>query len=180
MDQAELARRAGLSVTMISNMEGQGDALFRSSFETVQAVQRALEAAGIEFLDGDRPGGSHKGKQGVSHHVARLIPRQSGGKHYYTYSVEFAGELIVQGSNNPEHDACRALLARGFAGTLLILGCATGRERRRIDIERGALWTVSEEQRGFRLRRWEPPINAGVEARTVERSDPSSDASKAA
>lgn len=56
MDQAELARRAGLSVTMISNMEGQGDALFRSSFETVQAVQRALEAAGIEFLDGDRPG----------------------------------------------------------------------------------------------------------------------------
>jgi hypothetical protein len=116
----------------------------------------------------------------VSHHVARLIPRQSGGKHYYTYSVEFAGELIVQGSNNPEHDACRALLARGFAGTLLILGCATGRERRRIDIERGALWTVSEEQRGFRLRRWEAPINAGVEARTVERSDPSSDASKAA
>jgi hypothetical protein len=88
--------------------------------------------------------------------IATLLPRQSGGKHYYTYSVEFAGELIVEGSNNPEHDACRALLANGITGPLLLLDCATGKERSRIDIERGALWLVSEEQRGFRVRRWAP------------------------
>ena len=88
--------------------------------------------------------------------VATLIPRQSGGKNYYTYSVEFAGDLIVKRSTNPEHDACRALLARGVTGPLLLLDCATGKERSRIDIERGALWLVSEGQHGFRLTRWKP------------------------
>ena len=77
--------------------------------------------------------------------VATLIPRKSGGKNYYTYSVEFAGELIVEGSNNPEHDACRALLANGITGTLLLLDCATGKERSRIDIELGSRWVVSED-----------------------------------
>jgi hypothetical protein len=110
--------------------------------------------------------------------VATLIPRNSGGKHYYTYSVEFAGELIIQGSSNPEHDACRALLA-GITGTLLLLDCNTGKERSRIDIERGALWLVSEDQRGFRLKRW-APYPRPESPRTVELSDPSSDISEAA
>ena len=56
MDQAELAKRAKLSVTTISNMEGVGRDILRSSFETVRAVQRALEAVGVEFTNGDSPG----------------------------------------------------------------------------------------------------------------------------
>ena len=56
MDQAELAKRAKLSVTTISNMEGVGGDILRSSFETVRAVQRALEAVGVEFTNGDSPG----------------------------------------------------------------------------------------------------------------------------
>jgi hypothetical protein len=115
----------------------------------------------------------------VSHVVARLIPRQSGGKHYYTYSVEFAGELIVEGSSNPEHDACRAVLARGITGTLLLLDCNTGKERSRIDIERGFLWTVAEDQRGFRLKRW-APYPRPESPRTGESLEPTGDTSEAA
>jgi len=104
--------------------------------------------------------------------IATLLPRQSGGKHYYTYSVEYQGEVIVAGSNNPEHDACRALLTKGTTGTLLLLDCATGKERSRIDIERGALWLVSEEQRGFRVRRW-APTDAEDAPRAAEAREPS-------
>ena len=103
--------------------------------------------------------------------VATLLPRQSGGKHYYTYSVEYQGEVIVSGSNNPEHDACRALLARGVTGALLLLDCATGKERSSIDIERGAIWLVSEGQRGFQLKRWSPYPHP-ESPRTGEGSDP--------
>jgi hypothetical protein len=111
--------------------------------------------------------------------IATLIPRKSGGKHYYTYSVQFSGEVIVQDSNNPEHDACRALLAKGLTGTLLILDCATDRERSRIDIERGSFWLVSEDQRGFRFRRWTAYVREGSPT-TAEGFHPSNDTSEAA
>ena len=111
--------------------------------------------------------------------VATLLPRQSGGKHYYTYSVEYQGEVIVSGSNNPEHDACRALLTKGVTGTLLLLDCATGKERCSIDIERGALWLVSEDQRGFRLRRWTPYPCRG-ESETGDAPELGADTSEAA
>jgi transcriptional regulator with XRE-family HTH domain len=56
MGQSELAEKTKLSVTTISNMEGQGASPFRSSFETVRTVQKVLEAAGVEFLNGNSPG----------------------------------------------------------------------------------------------------------------------------
>ena len=62
LDQAELAKRAKISVTTISNMEGVGAKTLRSSFETVRAVQRALESAGVEFTNGDSPGVRLKAK----------------------------------------------------------------------------------------------------------------------
>jgi hypothetical protein len=109
--------------------------------------------------------------------IATLIPRKSGGKNYYTYSVEFAGELIVEGSTNPEHDACRALLAKGFTGTLLLQDCSSGKGRTRIDIERGASWAVSEDQKGFRLRKWSPWQGDSLAA---EANEPSADTPEAA
>ena len=61
--QATLAERAGLNVDTIRNMETRGNETLRSSLETVRAVQLALEAAGVEFLNGDSPGVRLKAKQ---------------------------------------------------------------------------------------------------------------------
>jgi transcriptional regulator with XRE-family HTH domain len=56
MTQVELAGRAKLNANTIRDMEARGTETLRSSLETVRAVQLVLEAAGIEFLNGDRPG----------------------------------------------------------------------------------------------------------------------------
>lgn len=46
--QADLAERAGISAPTIKRMEKIG--LGRSSMDNVQAVQRALEEAGVVFI----------------------------------------------------------------------------------------------------------------------------------
>ena len=51
--QAELAKRAGLSVTGLNNIE-RGSADPKAS--TLRAIQAALESAGIEFTNGSQPG----------------------------------------------------------------------------------------------------------------------------
>src|SRR5215207_8265270 len=56
VDQITLAREAGISPNTLRAMEQRGTQGFTSSFAKVAAVQRALEARGIEFLDGGRPG----------------------------------------------------------------------------------------------------------------------------
>ncbi len=53
--QARLAEESGLSLPTIKRMEGLiGPG--RSSAANVAAVQRALEAAGVEFTNGEAPG----------------------------------------------------------------------------------------------------------------------------
>jgi hypothetical protein len=56
---------------------------------------------------------------------------------------------------------------------------ATDRERSRIDIERGSFWLVSEDQRGFRFRRWTAYVREGSPT-TAEGFHPSNDTSEAA
>jgi transcriptional regulator with XRE-family HTH domain len=56
MEQAELAQRTGLSVNTIQNMERSASRPIAGRAANVHAVQAALEAAGLEFLNGDRPG----------------------------------------------------------------------------------------------------------------------------
>lgn len=63
LTQTELAKRAKLNVSTIAEMEARGGQTLRSGFETVRAVQKVLEAAGVEFLNGDRPGVRIKPKQ---------------------------------------------------------------------------------------------------------------------
>lgn len=46
--QADLASRSGVSLPTIKRMETVGPG--RSSADTVYAVQRALEAAGVQFI----------------------------------------------------------------------------------------------------------------------------------
>jgi transcriptional regulator with XRE-family HTH domain len=54
--QSELAARAGLSLPTVKRAEGQGKA--RASDEARIKLQRALEAAGVEFIEenGGGPG----------------------------------------------------------------------------------------------------------------------------
>jgi predicted transcriptional regulator len=55
MDQAELAGQSGVSVPTIKRMEGsEGPA--RGTYENVAAIVRALETAGVEFINGEQPG----------------------------------------------------------------------------------------------------------------------------
>lgn len=56
MDQSELAGRAKLNVNTIRSMEAGGVSSILGRAANVQAVQRALEAAGIEFLNHGQPG----------------------------------------------------------------------------------------------------------------------------
>ncbi len=56
MDQTDLAARAGLSVTTIRNMERVGSGPVAGRSANVQAVQRALQDAGVEFLNHGKPG----------------------------------------------------------------------------------------------------------------------------
>ncbi len=53
--QQDLARASGVSLPTIKRMEGS-DGPIRGITENVWKVQRALEAAGIEFTDDDAPG----------------------------------------------------------------------------------------------------------------------------
>ena len=56
MDQTVLAEKAGLSVTTIRNMEKAGAGPVAGRSANVQAVQRALQDAGVEFLNHGKPG----------------------------------------------------------------------------------------------------------------------------
>ncbi len=56
MDQTDLAAKAGLSVTTIRNMEKAGAGPVAGRSANVQAVQRALQDAGVEFLNHGKPG----------------------------------------------------------------------------------------------------------------------------
>jgi len=48
----ELAERAGVTANTVTRIENGADA----KQSTIDALQRALEAAGIEFTNGDQPG----------------------------------------------------------------------------------------------------------------------------
>ena len=56
MEQAKLAEAAKLNVNTIRNMEAAGGGPIAGRSVNVQAVQRALEEAGIAFLNGGEPG----------------------------------------------------------------------------------------------------------------------------
>ncbi|MCB4770477.1 helix-turn-helix transcriptional regulator [Ancylobacter sp. Lp-2] len=56
LDQSALADMARLNVNTIRNMESSGNGPIAGRASNVQAIQRALEAAGVEFLNHGRPG----------------------------------------------------------------------------------------------------------------------------
>ncbi|WP_349254297.1 hypothetical protein [Rhizobium sp. CB3171] len=56
MDQTTLAKAAGVNKNTIVAMEKRGAEVLTSGLDTIQAVMRALEAEGVEFLNHGQPG----------------------------------------------------------------------------------------------------------------------------
>lgn len=54
LSQAEVAEAAGLSVPTVKRAEGAG--AISASASALAAIRAALEAQGVEFTNGDRPG----------------------------------------------------------------------------------------------------------------------------
>jgi len=77
--------------------------------------------------------------QGSHHLIAELVaPNRKDGVSY-KYQVRFWGELLVEGSHDPEFDAARSLVARGFSGSVTFFDAITGKKRSTIpDVERAA------------------------------------------
>jgi transcriptional regulator with XRE-family HTH domain len=55
LDQEALAKTAGVAANTIRRLEGMPGRL-RATTTTLDALQRALEEAGVEFIGGDKPG----------------------------------------------------------------------------------------------------------------------------
>ena len=66
LEQVELAKRVGLSTNTIRNMEASRSKPIAGRSLNVSAVQRALEAAGVEFLNHGQPGVRLKAAQDFS------------------------------------------------------------------------------------------------------------------
>jgi hypothetical protein len=81
------------------------------------------------------------------------------------YRVTYLGEMLVEGACTPLFDACRALLARGITGMLVMYSPGSSVPRMKADIEEGAQLTVAEgDKAGPRLARYRPhPASAGEE-----------------
>jgi len=58
MEQSELAKRAGVSINTIRNMEAMGMGIVRVRLETLLRVQDALKSAGVLLFEanGEGPG----------------------------------------------------------------------------------------------------------------------------
>ena len=86
--------------------------------------------------------------------TARAAIHCDAARHGYAWHVEYDGERIVTGSRDPDHDACRALLARGVTGPVEFIDGKTGRLRFTIAcIEEAARWHMEEGPTGPRRRR---------------------------
>ncbi len=59
LSQAEVAARAGVSVPTVKRAEGGSE--IKASDKAVHSISAALEAAGVEFTNGGRPGVRLKG-----------------------------------------------------------------------------------------------------------------------
>jgi hypothetical protein len=77
---------------------------------------------------------------------------------------------IVRNARDPEHEACRVLLARGITtGKITFRHASDGMVGMIMDIEKGAGLTVEEsENRGLRVAKYRPfPVAVASPARTV-------------
>lgn len=55
-EQAKIAAEAGVSVETVKRLEKMDGPLLDVRAATLAAIQKAFEAEGVEFVDGDAPG----------------------------------------------------------------------------------------------------------------------------
>ena len=60
------------------------------------------------------------------------------------YRVICQGQTLVEGSRTPAFAACRALLAGGITGTLVVYSLGGAEPRLRVDIAKGAALNIAE------------------------------------
>ena len=92
--------------------------------------------------------------------VVVLSPARPG-----RHDVRLCEEVIARGSRDPEHDAARALLARGITGLMTTMR-ANGMVCMRFNIETAAPFTIREDNNGLHVRRWEAFPRGRVEPQT--------------
>jgi hypothetical protein len=56
MEQSELAQAADISVETVKRLEAQNGPILTGRAATLNAIERALTKAGVEFTNGDAPG----------------------------------------------------------------------------------------------------------------------------
>jgi hypothetical protein len=89
--------------------------------------------------------------------VVVLSPARPG-----RYDVQLGEEVIVRGSRDPEHDAARALLARGITGPMTTTRANGMVCMRFASIEKTAGLTVVERSSGgLTIERWRPFADPG-------------------
>ena len=132
-----------------------GAELARNTFPPCSPGEASL---GEDTGDAFNPAGICYGRAHVAYLQPR-VPSKPGTPRddYYLYDVVFDGEAIVTSSRVPECDAARALLDRGFTGSLAIIDAVTGKHRTTLNIEAAAKLTVSESRRQPpRFAKWKP------------------------
>jgi hypothetical protein len=93
---------------------------------------------------------------------ARRTEPRPGRRYVYLYDVLLDGELIVEGSSDPECDLARALLARGVTGVVTVFDGASSRSRTLVNIERAANLTVREDRgKGPCFTKYRTPHESG-------------------
>jgi hypothetical protein len=55
MEQSELAEKAQISVETVKRLEAQDGPILTGRAATLDAIERALTKAGVEFTNGDAP-----------------------------------------------------------------------------------------------------------------------------
>jgi hypothetical protein len=91
------------------------------------------------------------------HRQCIVIEPTGLGDRGHRYRVTHAGTVLIDGSRNPEFDACRALLARGLRGRLEVWRKGAAFPAMVLDIEAAARLTVAETEReGPRFAPWRP------------------------
>lgn len=79
------------------------------------------------------------------------------------WSAWLDGVLLVYRVRDPEHAACRALVAKGITGRVTFRHMKSGTRSLSMDIVRGAGATTRQTASGrWRIERWEPRENAAV------------------
>jgi hypothetical protein len=94
-------------------------------------------------------------EKSVEHRVeiARSHTTRGGAR----YRVTYKGETLIEAAHDPEHEACRALLARGIKGTMVTYFPFEMTPRMKVDIEKGAkLTTIENARQGPRTIRHRP------------------------